>query len=728
MLRPCSALAFFLVLASVAWSQEAKWLPHDTSRLIGAQDSAVEYRVQRVFPKLELTLPVFVMTEPGTEGLLIIDQQKPARLMRIAKPETGEIEELHRFEMSDVFSLCVHPNFATNGFLYVGENGAKEKDAKKQSRIVRFTIDRGPKHSLDPASAKAIIEWESDGHNGVAITFGLDGLMYVTSGDGTSDSDTNITGQGLDHLLAKVLRIDVDHPDDGQEYSIPKDNPYVGQPNVRPETYAYGLRNPWRMTTDPKTGHIWIGNNGQDLWEQVYLVKPKANYGWSVYEGGHPFYLERKSGPDPHTLPIVDHPHSESRSLTGGVVYYGRRFPELNGAYIYGDHSTGKIWGVKLGKDDQIEWAKELADSSLNITSFGIAPDGELLISDHQAASKGGLYSLVKNAVSDKKIPELLSETGLFRSVKDHALHESIIPYEVNAPLWSDGAEKSRWLALPKTAVVDGKDAKPPISFTDNGSWGFPDGTVLIKSFALNPVLQGQAKRWIETRLLIKDQNEWVGYSYAWNSEQTEARLVAAKGDDRVYQRAGDDGTSNLKSWHFPSRAECMVCHSRAAKFVLGLSTAQMNRDNNYHGKAVNQLDHFESLGAIKINRPKKDAKPLPRLANPYDAKEKLEDRARAYLHANCAQCHVEAGGGNSQINLAFETTLEKMKAVNEPPLHNKFDLSDPKIIAPGSPARSVLLHRVAMRGRGQMPQLATAEVDEAAVKMLYEWIQSLPK
>ena len=427
------------------------------------------------------------------------------------------------------------------------------------------------------------------------------------------------------------------------------------------------------------------------------------------------------------TPPTTEHAHSESRSLTGGVVYYGKASTALNGAYIYGDHSTGKIWGVKLGPADKIEWSKELADSSLNITSFGIGPDGELLITDHRGAKKGGLYTLVKNTVSKRKFPQLLSETGLFQSVQDHQLHDSVIGYDVNAPLWSDGAKKSRWIALPQSKDAAGKTVNSKITFSNRGAWGFPEGTVLIKSFALDAVLEGQDKRWIETRLLIKDQAEWVGYSYAWNGQQTDAKLVPAQGEEQLFQPPGDDGTGNML-WRFPSRAECMVCHSRAAKYVLGLSTEQMNRENSYHGKSINQLDYLESLKVISIKRPTKKGETLPRLANPYDEKEPLADRARAYLHANCAQCHVPAGGGNSQIELRYFTELEKTKSVDVAPLHNKFDLANAKIIAPGSPDSSVLLHRLKIRGRGQMPQLATNRVDEQAVKMLSKWISSLPK
>src|SRR5207248_1740443 len=153
------------------------------------------------------------------------------------------------------------------------------------SKITRYTMTTKAPFTIDPKTAKTIIEWESDGHNGCAVCFGENGLMFLTSGDGTSDSDTNVTGQRTDLMLAKVMRIDVDKPANGEEYSVPKDNPFVGDKRFVPETWAYGVRNPWRMSYDDKSKQLWLGQNGQDLWEQAFLVKPGDNYGWSVFEG-----------------------------------------------------------------------------------------------------------------------------------------------------------------------------------------------------------------------------------------------------------------------------------------------------------------------------------------------------------------------------------------------------------------------------------------------------------
>ncbi|HET6884241.1 MAG TPA: PQQ-dependent sugar dehydrogenase [Pirellulales bacterium] len=749
------------------------YTPVTTSRVIGSPDPPLPYRAGRTLPELSLTFPVYVTAEPGTGRLWIIDQPVSYGPTRIART-TGEpgalgLETLLQMDEGLAYSLAFHPNFRENGFVFLGAN-TKSGTSRRSTRITRYAVGRQPPFAFDTASALTIMEWPSAGHDGAALTFGLDRMLYVTSGDGTSDSDTDIAGQDLSRLTAKVLRIDVDHPQADRPYSVPADNPFLNVAGARPETWALGLRNPWRMTTDPATGQIWVGSNGQDLWEHVFLLQRGANYGWSVFEGNHPFYLTRQLADVPHTPPTAEHPHSEARSLTGGVVYYGKKLPELQGAYLYGDYSTGKIWGLRHD-GRRVVWHKELADTSLAITAFALDADGELLIADHRGGGQGGLYTLEPNTDADTQaaFPRRLSETGLFRSVAGHVMQAGAIPYDVNAPLWSDGAHKSRWLILPPTMAQDGREIPVQITLAGERSWDLPERTVLVKSFALETQAgKRESRRWIETRLLTRQQGEWVGYSYRWNEEQTDALLVEKEGADQEFLIGTING-ERRQNWHYPSRSECMVCHSRAANFVLGVSTPQLNRDRDYGGVVDNQLRVFEHLDLLRVDyqadaseylreqfraagmsaddaakrvteatasRGQRSAAAsnllarLPehyeRFADPYDDREPIDRRARAYLHSNCAQCHVEAGGGNAQIDLRFSTALDKMRLVGVQPLHQRFTMEDAQLVAPGEPDRSVLLHRLSIRGPGQMPQLATTLVDEQAVKLIRSWIEGM--
>ncbi|WP_166822942.1 PQQ-dependent sugar dehydrogenase [Thalassoroseus pseudoceratinae] len=701
-----------------------EYQPVTTSTVQGSPEPPLPFTVERAYPGWKVVRPVFVTTQPGTRRLVYLDQpentQKSRLCRTLADPsESTETEVLVDLE-SLAYDVAFHPEFRKNGYLYVGHNRKKDDD-EKYTCITRYTMQTESPYKLDAESAVEIISWKSNGHNGAAVAFGTDGMLFVTSGDGTSDSDGDLVGQRMDLLLAKVLRIDVDHPANGKMYSVPKDNPFVGQPGVAPETWAYGLRNPWRIAVDSKLGHVWVAQNGQDLWEQVYLVNPGDNYGWSVYEGSHPFYLNRELGPTPHVKPIFEHHHTVARSLTGGEVLWSRQFPELDGVYTYGDYSTGRVWAARVDADGQVKWHREIADTSLQITGFGIDPDGELLICDHQP--DGGFYRLKRTPMQSapSQFPRKLSESGLFASVKEHRLLPGAIPYSVNAPLWSDGAFKARWIVIPAS---DEKSASK-IKLANYKGWDFPEETVIVKSFALESEKGNPASRkWIETRFLTKQQGEWAGYSYRWNDEQTDAMLVSDAGADDVFSVKTTDGIREQK-WHFPSRTECMVCHSRAAGFTLGLSTGQMDKSHDYGSIQENQLTVLEQLGLV--NKPVKKPK-FQSLVDPHDKSADLTRRVKSYLHANCAQCHVRAGGGNSQIELSFGTPLEKMNIVDVKPMHHKFDLPEPRLVAPGEPERSVLLHRMKIRGPGQMPQLATFHQDEQAVKLLTEWIQSLPQ
>ncbi len=757
-------------VASAATASVAK-LPKrvvlESTRVVGTPEPPPPYRVRPALPQVKLSLPLAIVRQPDTDRMWAIHQPKPGSATRIVRftPPSPDATSAPAYETllegdDTAYDLVFHPRFRENGYVYIGSNGSfgVEKGEKK-TRVTRYTVDRSPPYRLDPKSATTIIDWASNGHNGGAMAFGKDGMFYVTSGDGTSDSDTNLTGQGLDHLLAKVLRLDLDGAPPGQTYRVPADNPFVDRTGARPETWAYGLRNPWRMTVDPVSGQLWVGNNGQDLWEQIYLVKKGDNYGWSVMEGSHPFYLERKAGPTPFVKPAAEHHHSEARSLTGGVVYYGQRFPELRGAYIYGDYSTGKIWALRHDGEKPV-FHREIADTTLVITGFGFDLEGELLICDYRAGEDGGFHTLEARPATTEPatpFPRKLSDTGLFQSVAGHVPHPGLIPYSVNSPLWSDGTHKERFIALV------GADAR--IDASPGRGWNFPNGTVLVKSFALETRAGDPAsRRWIETRLMSRQDNEWVGYSYMWNEDQTDAELVGPAGLDHDYTiaapaapgtaaagttaatgtatagtaatgtaatgtAAANAATTALQTqrWHFPSRAECMVCHSRAANYTLGLSTAQMNRAHAYGDVTMNQLEALEAWGLLK-DKLAKPAADLPRLTDPRDATASLELRARSYLHANCAFCHVEAGGGNAQFQIEHHVAADQLKLLDERPVHHTFGIADARLVAPGAPERSVLFRRISQRGTGQMPPLSSNLVDPHAVQLLRDWIASMRK
>lgn len=775
-----------------------KRIPLTTSTVVGSPDPPRPYQTERVYKDVPTSWPVIPHMIPGSDEMLVIALNASygtTRIHRMKDDPKSKMWEPWLISPHTAYQMEFHPKFAENGYVYIGSNGrgpllqpAEGKHSMK-TRITRFTMQTKPPHEIVPGSEITIIDWDSDGHNGGAMVFGHDGMLYVTTGDGTSDSDKNLTGQDMTNLCGKVLRIDVDHPEPAREpggadpkknYSVPKDNPFVDLKDARPEIWALGLRNPWRICVDKKTGHLWTGNNGQDLWEQAYLIKKGENYGWSVMEGSHPFYPDRDAGPGPFIKPTVEHHHSEARSLTGGLVYYGKKYPDLTGAYIYGDYSTGKIWAVKHD-GTKILWHKEIADTRLTITGFGIDRQGEILIADF--IKDGGLYTLVPTPPTVKStFPRKLSESGLFKSVKGHVMEPALIPYSVNSVLWSDGAGKQRWLGLP---------ANERIGYTNSRGWNFPDKTVIVKSFYIEAEEgKPESRRWIETRFLTKQGSEWHGYSYSWNDAQDEGALIEAKGTDREFSikvpvsQEYPRGVKKL-NWHYPSRAECMVCHSRAANWVLGFTELQMNKEHEYDcvpsflpkgakGPVTvreNQLVVFERLGLFKVDwvnevreaqrkelkaKGKKDPyidaflerqsatrgqrtpvkstllslppEKSPRLVDPYDAKQDLNLRVRSYLHSNCAQCHVKEGGGNAQMEMEFTQPLDMMRIISVKPQHDSFGLQDAKLIVPGFPDRSVLLHRIAQRDKGHMPPLATRLVDDKAVEMMRAWIGGLKK
>ncbi len=712
-----------------------KRIPWTTSRIKGTPDPPKPYRIQRAFPKLKFAEPLDMTRIPGTDRLVVAERY--GKIFSFADdPKTAKAELL--LDLGKVvYGVALHPKFKQNGYLYVTYIIDPEKEQPHGTHLSRFQANRDT-FRCDPKTEKLLIEWPSGGHNGGCLKFGPDGFLYVATGDSSGIADEKLTGQDLSTLAGSILRIDVDHPDEGKPYGIPKDNPFVGTAGARPEIWAYGLRQVWKMSFDQATGQLWGGNVGQDLWEMIFILKSGGNYGWSVTEGSYPFRPERKRGPTPIIPPIIEYNHTEGRSVTGGFVYHGKRLNKLAGAYIYGDYDTGRVWALRYD-GQKVTRNEELVDTSIRLVGFGETRDGELYLVDHMG---GGLHRLVPNdqAQDPADFPRKLSQTGLFASTAKQTPAAGVIGYSVVAPAWSDGAVKQWYLAVPGRSQIEFETLTYPQPAPGAPpGWKFPHGTVLAETISLE-MEQGNpaSRRRLETRILHHERiagseqfgdQYWRGYTYLWNKQQTDAVLLEdPNGLDRTYtiRDAAAPGGKRQQTWHFPSRAECTVCHNMAAKYAIGVTTLQMNKDHDYGGVIDNQLRTLEHINLFTEPLPKPPDK-LPRLVDYSDSKQNLDRRARSYLHANCGHCHRKWGGGNAEFQLVHPLKLDETGTLGVRPGQGTFAIPHARLLSAGDPYRSVLFYRVAKLGSGRMPRIGSNVVDEAGLRLIHDWIAALP-
>lgn len=679
------------------------------------------YALVNAFPSLNFPAAIFLAAVPGGNRLVVVQQSGQVRAFADS-PSTSASQLVLDVSGRVAFGgekgllgFAFDPDFLQNRYVYVYQSlsGSGGPGVEHVSRISRFTWD-ATSDTASLASEKVVLEVGQpySNHNGGMLAFGPDDQLYVSLGDGGSGGDPDNNAQNPANLLGSVLRIDVhpDNPADG--YDVPADNPFVGRAGFRGEIWAYGLRNPWRFSFDRGTGALWAGDVGQVSREEIDLIVRGGNYGWRVYEGNLVYDNPTNRPPTDFEAPVIDYDRGQGNVVIGGYVYRGSRVPSLQGRYLYADSGSGNVWALDYDSTTGSVTGNTLIENRGGITSFGEDAGGDV----HAVTGGGSILrfeELTGGAPADP--PALLSDTGVFEDLTTLTPASGFIGYDLNAPFWSDGTVKRRWIAVP-----DG-DA---IGFSATGAWTFPVGTVIVKHFEL-ALVEGDpsSQRRLETRLLVRRNDGWRGFTYRWNGAQTDANLTTQREQETLTVTLAAGGSRD-QLYEYPSRTDCLGCHTEAAGFVLGVRTRQLNRAFDYPAVTDNQLRAWNHIDLFTTDIGAESAYGAYPATD--DASVATDTRARTYLEVNCAQCHRPGGPAPTAMDLRFDTIAAAMGVVDEPPTAGDLGIADARIAAPGDRSRSVLWQRMVALDGTRMPPVGSHVVDEAGAELIGSWIDGL--
>ena len=741
-----SAFALALAIACTASAQLTRVA--NTTLAMPQTPQTFGYRTENAFNTLTFDQPVAIVTPPGeTDRIFVVE--KTARIQLVTNLDATTPTKQLWFDLTSrvsmgsnteegLLGLAFHPQFATNKYFYVFYTVSTTTSAGsgRHDRISRFTALDAPATNADILATEVPLisqRDEASNHNGGDLHFGNDGYLYIALGDEGGGNDQYNNSQRIDRdFFAGLLRIDVDQRPENLlpnahasvhagTYRVPADNPFVGATSfngaavtpsaVRTEFWATGLRNPWRFSFDRPTGRLFVGDVGQSAREEIDLVTRGGNYGWSYREGK--IAGPRANPPADVTFidPIWDVDRNSASSITGGVVYRGTRFAQLFGRYVFGDYGHSRVFAMTFpegGGDPQVT---QITTASGPV-GFGADPrNGDILIA---CINNGTVQRLTYNATpTGTPLPTTLTATGAFSDLATLTPAPGIVAYDPNVAFWSDHAKKRRWFSVP--ALAD------KITFSADGNYTFPAGAVWVKHFDLELTRGDPAtSRRLETRLLVKTATGLYGVTYRWNAQQTEAVLVAEAGENEVIT-VTENGTPRPQTWRYPSRSECLQCHTPAGGHALSFNTPQLNRTHDYAGVSANQLTALAAAGYFTEATVPVPAT-LPALAPAEDTAASLEKRVRSYLAANCVQCHQPGGAAQGLWDARFSTATSSAGLIDGT-LVNNFGDSANRVIAPNDAAHSMLLTRISTRGAHQMPPLGSNELDHSAINLLTTWI-----
>ncbi len=750
-----SDIAFGLALSAVIIDPS----PPPTLRM-PQTPPAFGYSLTNAFGNVAFTDPVAIVSPPGeTNRLFIVEQAgRVAVITNLAAPTRSVFLDLSSRTVAGgengLLGLAFHPGYASNGNFYVfySVNSTTPGIATNalHERVSRFQVSATNANVADINELVLIDQRDEAGnHNGGDLHFGPDGYLYVSLGDEGDQNDSRNNSQRINKdFFSSILRLDVDnrpgslapnpHPSNTNNptatlnYRIPADNPFIGATSflgvavtpasVRTEIYAVGMRNPWRMSFDPATGFLYCGDVGGGAWEEIDIIVKGGNYGWAYREGAH---AGPKSGQAPGGFtsinPIQEYAHgsatNEGFSVTGGVVYRGNAIPGLLGAYVFADYVSGNVWMLRYDGTNTVPFTRITGDNG--IAGFGVDPrNGDVLTADQ---SEDRIKRLVYGTTGapGTGLPPTLYDTGAFTNLTTLTnqtgtltANTGVTPYDLNVPFWSDNAHKSRWVFRP--------DTNPTIGFNRDANWSFPTGVVWVKHFDLELTngVPSSARR-LETRLLVKNNNGVYGVTYRWGNSLTNATLVPEEGMDETFS-IYDGATPRTQVWRYPSRSECLTCHTPAGGFALGFNTAQLNRDFDYGAGPTNQIAALSRAGYFSA--PVTNLNLLPALAHATNAAWSREWRVRSYLAANCVACHQPGGGAVGFWDARSHNPLSAAGLIRGA-LNNNGGNPTNRVVTPASLAHSMLLTRISTRGAGQMPPLASSLLDTQAIALVSAWI-----
>ena len=684
--------------------------PSNTTCVAPPKPPSANVDYERAFPNLSFTQPVALRQRPGDGDRWYVVEK--GGVIRVFDNDDGEttssvfldisgIEDFTTQGEAGLLSMAFHPDFPTTPQVFVTFNRFGSI-ASFEEVLARFTSsDMGATLDEESLTELVVVQKARASHNGGDLHFDSNDHLFWSLGDGGFQNPPFTNAQDTGNLLGSVVRLDPDGMDAScaKPYGIPAGNPFsgaacpTGNSDDRRLLYAWGLRNPWRFSFDSMTDDLWLGDVGQATFEEVNLIESGGNYGWPVKEGEACY-------PPPDTLtcadggmsdPVFSYTHAQGIAITGGYLYRGDDIADLSGedVYLFGDFGSGNIWAL-FDAYGTPQAQLLFAGTGIAISAFGEDAEGELYFAD---VVGGGIYRLIdSDEPAPGGFPMLLTETGCVDPESPLDPASGVIPYDINATFWSDGASKDRFFAIP-----DGTK----ITVNPDGDWVFPAGSVVMKHFFLN-------NRPFETRLLIRhDDGEWQGYSYEWREPATDADLLPSEGLETMVE--GQD-------WLYPGRGNCITCHTGTETFTLGLKSQQINRNVDYGDVVANQQTTFEWIGLLSAHAV------VEPMVDPYDETQNLTRRAKSWLDTNCSQCHQPGGPTGVDMDLRYETPLANMVICDE---EAQTPLGTMRL-DPGNPANSAIFLRPSDREDIQMPPLATYIVDEDGMALISEWITSI--